>query len=193
MLEDVIFSFNWIDLFFLVLIFRIFYISYKTGLVTECFKFLGTVSAVYLSLHYYDTFTDLIYSRFLTQKFPLKFADFLSFVILSILGYLIVVSIRGIFERFIKIEAIPNLNKFAGMLFGAARAALLVSLVSFTLAISSVKYLENSVRDSYLAWRLFKVAPTTYSWLWSSVVSKFMLGKEPNKIVSNVQEDFYQR
>ncbi|MBU0709448.1 MAG: CvpA family protein, partial [Candidatus Omnitrophica bacterium] len=192
-LKEIIFKFNWIDLFFLVLIIRIFYVSYKTGLVTECFKFLGAISAVYLSLHYYTTFSDLIYSRFLTQKLPLDFIDFLSFIILSILGYLIIVSIRGIFVRFIKIEAMPNLNKFAGMLFGAARAVLVVSLISFTLTISSVSYLENSVKDSYLAWRLFKAAPVTYSWLWNSLVAKFMPSKESNKIVSGVERGFHQR
>ncbi|MFH1354602.1 MAG: CvpA family protein [Candidatus Omnitrophota bacterium] len=193
MLKEIIFRFNWLDLLFLVLIARILYVSYKTGLVTECFKFLGAISAVYISLHYYNTFTDLFYSRFPAQKLPLNFIDFLSFIILSLLGYLIIVSIRGIFVRFIKIEAMPNLNQFAGMLFGAARAALVVSLISFALAISSVRYLENSVKDSYLAWHLFKAAPVTYSWLWNSLVSKFILSKESNKNVFNVQEGFYQR
>ncbi|MBU1905465.1 MAG: hypothetical protein KJ923_00500, partial [Candidatus Omnitrophica bacterium] len=78
-------------------------------------------------------------------------------------------------------------------LFGAARAVLVVSLLSFALAISSVSYLENSVKDSYLAWRLFKAAPVTYSWLWNSLAAKFMPSKESNKIVSDVEGGFYQR
>ncbi|MBU1090630.1 MAG: CvpA family protein, partial [Candidatus Omnitrophica bacterium] len=151
------------------------------------------ISAVYLSLHYFTTLSDLIQSRFPAQKSPLEFIDFLSFITLSILGYLIFVSIRGIFVRFIKIEAMPNLNSIGGMLFGAARAVLVVSLLSFALAISSVSYLENSVGDSYLAWRLFKAAPVTYSWLWNSLAAKFMPSKESNKIVSDVEGGFYQR
>ena len=44
---------NWVDIFAVILLIRVCYISIKTGFLTEIFKLLGTVCAILLACHYY--------------------------------------------------------------------------------------------------------------------------------------------
>ncbi len=193
MLLGIIKQFNWVDILVIIILFRIGYIAIKNGLLWEFFKLLGTILAVYLSLHYYTLLSDMMGQRLpsIKEKAPLEFLDFLSFVVLAIIGYLIFVSLRIVFHRFIKMEAVPNLNKWGGLVLGIGRGFLLAGLITFMLAISSINYLRNSVNDSYSGRQLFKVVPNTYSWLWNNIASKFMTGEKFNKTILEVQKDLH--
>jgi uncharacterized membrane protein required for colicin V production len=177
MLLEMIKQFNWLDILIIIILFRIGYIATKIGIPVEFFKFLATIVALYLSLHYYTNLSD-----WLVQRVP----NFLSFLFLAIVGYLILVPPRMVFSRFIKMEATPNLNKWGGLVLGIARGFLLVSLVTFTLVISGSGYLKKSVTNSYLARRVFNVAPKTYAWLWKAIVSKFMSGEKLNEAIPSL-------
>jgi uncharacterized membrane protein required for colicin V production len=193
MLLNIISQLNWVDLVIIILLFRIGYIAIKNGLSVEIFKLLGTILAIYASLHYYTITSDYVRSLINKEEVPLEFLDFLSFSVLAILSYLAFVLLRSIFYRFIKMEAVPRLNKWGGFVLGLGRAFLLVGLVVFALVISSVTYLRNSAAGSYSGRRLFNVAPSAYSWLWNSIASKFMSGEKFNKAIAEVQENFAQK
>lgn len=190
MLTDIIKQFNWLDILVIIILFRIGYISVKTGVPVEFFKLLGTLATIYLSLHYYTTLADWIVQRtpLAKEKAPLEFLDFVSFLFLAIVGYFIFISLRVVFSRFIRMEATPNLNRFAGLALGIARGFLLAGLIIFMLVISSSSYLRNSVINSYLGKRMFKIAPNTYSWLWNKVASKFVSGEKLNETLLEVQK-----
>lgn len=190
MLTDIIKQFNWIDILVIIILFRISYISVKTGVPVEFFKLLGMLATIYLSLHYYTTLADWVVQRtpLAKEKAPLEFLDFVSFLFLAIVGYFIFISLRIVFSRFIRMEAAPNLNRFAGLALGIARGFLLAGLIIFMLVISSSSYLRNSVINSYLGKRMFKVAPNTYSWLWNKVASKFASGEKLNQTLLEVQK-----
>ncbi len=183
-------QFNWVDILVIILLLRIGYIAIKNGIAAEFFKLPGIISAIYLSLHYYTALSDWIKSYvFAKQKMPLRFLDFLVCLVLAIIGYLIFVLLRSIFCRFVKMEAVPTLSKWGGLVLGVARGFLLVSLVVFMLAISSISYLKNSVKNSYSGQQLFNVATGTYSWLFNAVASKFIPGEKFNKTIFEDQED----
>jgi len=188
MLLDTIKQFNWVDILVVILLFRIGYIAIKNGLAVGFFKLLGALFAIYLSLHYYTGLSDFVRGRIGIKKLPLEFLDFLFFVALASLGYLIFVLLRTVFCHFIKTEAAPKLNQWGGFILGAVRGFLCVGLITFMLAISSVSYLKNSVKDSYSGRYLFKFTTDTYSWLWNAVTSKFMTGEKFNKTILEVQE-----
>jgi len=185
---QVIRQFNWVDIFVIILLFRICYIAIKNGLVSELFKLSGTILAVYLSLHYYTFLSDIVRQRFITQKLSLEFLDFLCFVFLAVLGYLALVILRQVFSYFIKMEALPLLNKWGGLILGISRGFLLSSLVIFVLFISSITYLKNSVIDSYFGRRLFKIAPTTYGKVWFGFASKFIPQEKYNSTIQEVEQ-----
>lgn len=192
MILETIKRFNWIDILAVIILFRIGYVSVKNGLKVEIFKLLGTLAAVYLSLHYYTTFSDSLAERIHLSKerMPLEFMDLLSFVSLSIIGYLIFVSIRAVFYRFLKMEATAKLNFWGGFILGIGRGILLIGLIIFILVISSIGYFKNSVINSYSGRYLFKIAPATYESLWNGLASKFMVGEKFNETIIEVQKDF---
>jgi uncharacterized membrane protein required for colicin V production len=192
MLLNILRQTNWLDIITVIALFRICYIAMDKGLLVEFFKLLGTISALYLSMHYYTPVSDFFRERIDLEVVPLKFLDFIFFALLGIISYLIFVLLRSVCQRFVKVQIAPRLNKWAGLVLGLARAYLFIGLVIYMLAISSVIYLEDSVVGSYLGMRCFKIAPKTYSWIWNSIASKFMKREKFNNTVLEIQEDFTQ-
>jgi uncharacterized membrane protein required for colicin V production len=192
---EIIKKLNWVDLFVIILLFRIGYVAIKSGFSVELFKLLGTTAAIYMSLHYYTAFSDWIakssHIPISKESMPLEFMDFISFLILAIAGYIIFVGLRIGLYRFIKMEAVPVLNKWGGLVLGILRGFLLAGLIIFMLAISTLTYLRNSAIKSYLGKGLFKVAPATYSWLWGNITSKFMTNEKFNKTILEVSEGLH--
>lgn len=187
---EAITHFNFVDIIIVILSLRICYIAFKMGLPVELFKFLGIIFTTYISLHYYISLSDLLQHWFFPKEMPLEFLDFLIFIILAIGGYLGFIVLRSIFHRFIKLEASPRLSQFGGLILGFARAFFTAGLLVYILMISSVKYLNDSVKSSYLGNRCYAVAPQTYSWLWNNLVSKFSAKGKLNPTVAEVMQRF---
>lgn len=191
MVLDTLKQFNWVDILCIIVLFRVAFISMKSGFSTEVFKLSGTILAAYISFHYYTLFSDAFTSRFgLKEIMPIPFMDFLCFLILALLGYLVFVLLRITFYRFINVEAVNNLNRWGGLVLGVLRGVLLSSLIMFTLVISTLTYLKKSAADSYSRRYIFNIAPNTYTWIWNTITSKFMSQESYSKTVSEVQEDF---
>ena len=190
MLIDIIKQSNWVDIFVIILFFRICYISYKTGFSISLFKLLGTLAALYLAMHYYTWVSDLLTKVFSLKAFPLEFLDFLCFVFLVLFGYLIFVFLRMLLNRFMRMEALPSFNNWVGLLLGAGRGILVVALFVFMMVISTVSYLKKSIVTSYIGPRIFEIAPDTYSWIWGNIVSKFAVTETYNQAVSEIEKDF---
>lgn len=184
---------NFLDIFIVILLFRICYIAYNTGLAIESFKLLGVIFATYISLHYYTSVSDTIQRNLLPKGMPLEFADFLIFLTLAIVAYLGFVVIRSIFYRFIKLEAVPAFSKFGGLFLGIVRGLFVTGLLVYVLSISSISYLTSSVKHSYLGRRTFLISPTTYGWLWNNICSKFSAKEKFNSTVNEVIDRFNRK
>ncbi len=190
MTTEIIKEFNWIDIFIVIIIFRTGYIALKKGIQIEAFKFLGTVLAVYLSLHYYIIAADFLRQNPIAQKLPKEFLDLVSFVSLAVIGYVIFLLLRNIFEQFMKGQAVTNFYKWAGLFCGLMRGYLLCGLIIFIFALSGVGYLLNSAKHSYLGKQIFSVAPHTYDLIRNTVTSKIFTAEKYNQAVTEVQSNF---
>jgi hypothetical protein len=124
---------------------------------------------------------------------PLAFADFIIFLLLVLLVYLLFVLLRIAFYRFLKMEAAPNLNRYGGILLGLIRWFFTTGLAVYILMISSVTYLGDSVKRSYLGSRFSSVSADTYSWLWGAVFSKFSPQEKMNPVVNEVKNSFSKK
>ena len=178
---------NWVDIFALIILIRTSYIATRNTLPIELFKLLGTAAAVYLSLHYYIAFSSFLKDNF-GINIPFKFLEFSSFLILAMLGYVIFFLARWLFYRFLKIEAVPDLERWGALILSIARGILLAGFVLFILVFTNLNYFKNSVRDSYSGKILIEVPVVTYSSLWDGVMSKFFTTEKFNKSVLEVQE-----
>lgn len=190
MLMNILKQINWVDIFVALLILRILYISAKTGVVVEVFKLIGIIVTIYISLHYYTTFSDYLINRVPVKQLSLKFLDFVTFVSLVFLTYALFVLIRNLFCHFIKMEAEPALSKWGGFILGIFRGVLAASLIISILSISSINYLNDSARKSYFGGRLFGISLRAYSVLWNNLMSKFMTNEKFNKQVLKIQDTF---
>ncbi|MFA6358558.1 MAG: CvpA family protein [Candidatus Omnitrophota bacterium] len=193
MISGAIPQFNYLDVLIVIVLIRICCIALAMGLTIEIFKFLGVIFATYISLHYYVSVSDIVQRTFLPKGMPLEFLDFLVFVVLVLAGYAGFAALRVVFYRFIKLESIPWLNKIGGLVLGVIRWFFVVGLLVFTLNISSISYLSNSVRHSYLGSRAFSISPNTYSWLWKNIFSKFSGKEKFNSTVSEAVDKFNQK
>jgi len=194
MLLNILNQINWVDIFVLILGVRICYIAVKNGFPVELFKLIGTIAAIYLSLHYYVALSGYIREWLsMGDRLPGDFLQFIVFLALAIAGYCVFMVLRSISYMFLKMEAVSTLNKWGSLILGIARAALLVSLIMFTFVVSSVGYFNDSVKASYTGKYLFMVAPGTYSWLWNNLVSKFAAGEKYNATVTLTSEEFFAK
>jgi uncharacterized membrane protein required for colicin V production len=149
-------------------------------LPVQLFWFLGSIAAVYLSLHYYSSLAAFLGKRFPAHGMPAEYWNLITFILLAVVGYLFFVLLQKLFARYITMQATPRLNKYGGLVLGAMRGIMVAGLIIFLFSISSVAYLQNTVSHSYAGQHLFKVAPATYTWLWKNIMSKFMTSEHPN-------------
>lgn len=153
-------GFNWVDVFFVILLTRICYIGFKNGFVPEIFRALGIVLAFIFSFNNYT-----LLSRFLS--IPLKGMgaelDAVSFVFIFL-------AIVFIFKAFSVVACLflggPDIswpNRMAGLLVGFGRGILLASLIYTLFVNSPFEYLTKSARDrAFLSCYISGVAPYVY-------------------------------
>lgn len=193
MLLDIIKQFNWVDILVLIILFRICYVAAKNGFTIEIFKLPGTILAIYLGMHYYILLGNILHGYIGEEIIPLEFLDFISFVFLATLGYLFFLILRAAFSRFLKLEAVAVLNRWGGLILGIGRAFLLASLAIFMLYISSTDYFKESAKKSYSGAKLFKIAPSTYSFVLDNFIAKFWPKEKYNEIIPEVEQNFFSK
>ena len=175
---------NWIDVAMLVLLIRIVFIGIKTGFVTELFKLIGVLSAVFIGFHYY-TFLAVFISK--KTSWSLDVMEFLFFVLLVFLTVLAVKYLRDGFLMIFKFETTnPGVNQWGAGLFSVIRALFLASLIMFGILLSRVEWLQKETLTSVSQKLALKVAPNTYSFLFDNFVGKLFAGQKFNDQSVNV-------
>lgn len=184
---------NFVDIIIIIIALRICYIAAQMGLVIEFFKLAGVLFSTYIALHYYTSLSDVIARFFFSKEMPLEFIDFLVFLILTIAAYLGSIVLRSIFYRYMKLEAVPTINRIGGIALGIIRAYFLIGLSVFILSISSVNYLSSSVKHSHLGSRSFSISPRAYNWIFNSIISKFSTKEKLNPTIEEVSTKFNRK
>lgn len=190
MFLEILSKLNFFDFLILIILIRICCLGAKMGFSVEIFKLLGVTFSTYLGLHYYTVISALIPGQFLPKRVPTGVIDFAIFILLISIGYLFFIFLRNLLFRFIQFNAIPKVNQFVGFVLGIGRGFLVVGLLSFTLVISNVTYLSNSVKHAYLGQPALSISPQVYDWLWMSVFSKFFPEEKLNLEIREVISKF---
>lgn len=193
MLPGILSRINWIDVFVVMLFIRISYVALKTGFPIELFKLLGAFLSVYLAMHYYTSLSSSLAQKLNLKTLSAEVLNFAAFIFLAVLGYLVFMFLRVIFCRFIKMDAVPGLNRWGALLLGMARGFLLASLILYIFVISPLAYFGDSLEKSYCAKGIFKIAPFAYRAAWDGVASKFFTGEKVNETVLENSGFFSQK
>ncbi len=156
-------KFNWVDIFCLILLFRIGYISFKNGIFTEIFKFFAILVGIVVGLHFYDVSGKFIETHiFLPSWISQEFAIIGIILLIYLLFFLLKLCIQKIMSA--KFE--QQVDRGGALFFGVIRSFLTVSMVLVCLNLLPVKYIQRSIWDCSLsAPVIIKIAPLTYKYI----------------------------
>ncbi|MFA5157072.1 MAG: CvpA family protein [Candidatus Omnitrophota bacterium] len=192
MLLGIFRQFNWLDVFIVFLLLKIIYAAVKNGFIVELFKFLGTVFSVYIAFHYFTILSDFFMRRVPEEHgFPLEFMDYVVCLALLVSVYLVSVFLRSLFCHFVKMEAVPTLSKWGGLILGIGRGLIAASLVVFMMFVSTTNYLSASAKDSYIGRRIFNVSISTYTAVWDGLMNKLAPKEKYNNTVTEIQQSYF--
>jgi len=155
-------KFNWVDIFFVILLFRTCYIGFKNGLLPEFFRLSGLFLAFILSLNNYILISDFLakHAKFTGLKADITgfLAIFLSVILIFKLLVVLAVKILGVSEN------VSLANKIVGLALGLTRGVLLIGLVYILFIHSPVEYFYKSAKEKSLSGPYASlVAPFAYN------------------------------
>jgi uncharacterized membrane protein required for colicin V production len=163
----------------------VIYISLSTGIGAEIFKFMGTVAGAFIALHYYTAATKFTADK-VEALMPAETVEIILFAALFYAGYLFFVFIRMLLKKFITTEVVPTVSRWGGLLVGGFRGIMMISVILYAMLIPQQSYIEKSVKRSFSGIPLVYIAPSSYQWLWDTLLSKFMADEHFNRVVFEI-------
>ena len=177
-------SINWVDVALAALLFRVVFVSVQSGFITEVFKFLGVITALFVSLHWYAYLAATIASK-TTLSMPVW--EGIIFITLNVLVMLAFKFLRMGVMLLFKVETThQGFDKYGSGFLGAGRALLICSLVIFALLLMRNPYAQRQTMASWGYKIAAKAAPQTYKFLYDNVIGKLMEGQHFNADVFTV-------
>lgn len=152
-LSEILSRINWVDILILLLLFRISYVGFIRGLGSEIIPFLGILVALIISLHYYSKWGKFITSH---TPIPIAFSELLSFLgLVFVIKYIFHLIESLIAGKIVTINIASLYDNIGGLIIGAIRGILLVSLVLIALDIAPFDYIDYSINKKSLMGRKF--------------------------------------
>ena len=154
-------KFNWVDIFFIILLFRTCYVSFKNGLLPEIFRLLGLFLAFIISFNNYILASDFLakHARLTGLKAEVTGFIFIFLTVLLIFKLLALAADKLLGNS----ENVSFANKIVGLAFGLLRGVLFIGLFYFFFIHSPVDYFYKSAKEkSFSATYVSLVAPFAY-------------------------------
>lgn len=184
MITHLIKSINWVDAALAFLFIRMIFVGVKNGFISEFFKFLGVVAAVFVSLHFYS-----FLAAWVAAKTNLSW-DYLDLVIFAGLWFAVSLFFKflgdGILLLF-KVETThQGFDKYAAGILAVARGILVCSLTIFLILLAHNGPGTRMTLHSYSYKIAGRAAVSTYSFLYNNLVDKLFTGEHYNAAVAQV-------
>jgi uncharacterized membrane protein required for colicin V production len=184
MLTHLIKSINWVDAALVFLFIRMIFVGIKNGFISEFFKFLGVVAAVFVSLHYYS-----FLAAWVAEKTNFSW-DYWNLVIFAGLWFAVTFFFKlfrdGILLLF-KAETIhQGFDKYAAGIVAVARGILVCSLTIFLILLTYNGPVTRMTLHSYSYKIAGRAGVSTYSFLYNNLVSKLFAGEHFNTAAPKV-------
>lgn len=141
---------NWVDIFALILLLRISYVSSLIGVGKQILPLITLVLILSIILYGYSDIASFFTSRY---SFTPSTCEFVSYAVMGCLFFVIyhfVSRISGFFASPGEI-AVGGIEKIGGTFLGILRAIIIVGILAIGLLLAPVKFTEDSVKSSYSA------------------------------------------
>ncbi|MFH1189960.1 MAG: CvpA family protein [Candidatus Omnitrophota bacterium] len=170
---DILTKINWIDVLTAIIIVRIGYVALQDGLSHEIFPLIGTAATACISARYYSDLAVFVQAR---TGLPVHSLDLVAFVLLVVCVGLIFKLARALVDILVKVTWHPLVEKFGGLIFGLARASVVVSLLLMMMSLTPLSYLNYSIKERSLSGPYFlKVVPEIsgrLAWMFPAIANK---------------------
>ena len=184
MITHLIKSINWIDVALLFLLMRMIFVGVKNGFISEFFKLLGVITAVFVSLHYYSHFAAVAAKK---TNFSWQYWDFLIFAALWFAVAFVFKFMRmGALVLFKAETTHQGFDQYASGAVAVGRGILVCSLTIFLILLTHNGPLSRTTLHSYGYKIAGRAAVSTYSFLYNNVVAKLFAGQQYNAAAAQV-------
>jgi len=184
MLTHLIKSINWVDAALVFLFIRMIFVGVKNGFISEFFKFLGVVTAVFVSLHFYSFLAAWVAQK---TNFSSDYWDLVIFAGLWLAVTLFFKLLRDGILILFKVETNhQGFDKYAAGILAVARGILVCSLTIFLILLAHNGPVTRMALHSYSYKIAGRAAVSTYSFLYNHLVDKLFAGEHYNASAAKV-------
>ena len=184
MITHLIKSINWVDVALLVLLIRTIFVGVKNGFLSEFFKCLGVIIAVFLSLHYYSQL-----AQWVVLKTHINWAywDLVIFAGIWLAVAVFFKFFRDMVLLLFKAETThEGFDRYAAGIVAVGRGILVCSLSIFMVLLAQNTTMTRMTLRSYGYKIAGRASVMTYSFLYNNLVSKLFAGEHYNAAAPNV-------
>lgn len=169
---------NLIDLFMAIIIAVVIHSGARKGISTEIFKLFGMFCAIFVALHYYARFADVLRVQFFGKDAS---TELTAIIILSVLIVVIFLLISRGWSLILKYEFHQKVDWYGGIIIALARSYFVCGLVFFILLLSNHKYISSEAWRSVSRITFRYVAVDFYKTTYTLLISKMFPGEKVNK------------
>lgn len=117
---------TWLDILLLVVFIVFAVLGFARGLIAEVFSLLSWVAALYMGAHYGEIARPLLEGWVTTEKYQ----GLIACLLVGILTFAVVSVVGALLGKSINASIFAPINRMLGLLFGAARGAIVIALLT---------------------------------------------------------------
>ena len=153
------FGANWFDFIWAIALVFGIWNGLRTGLLGEIIRFAGWVLMIWLGMRYYIPVGDWVKA---TANFDEEPARLTAFVAIVLVVYLVMLVIRKVGHRWmVKTKSAASLENFGGMILGALRMALVMTVLTIWLTLTRSPFWHKQVsHGSVCSGAVLRTVPT---------------------------------
>jgi uncharacterized membrane protein required for colicin V production len=147
----------------------------RAGIVAEVFRLIGILCTIFVVLHYYVGFADVLRDQLFGEKIA---TEFLAFSILTIVLVVLFILISKGWVLVLKIDFHKRIDAYGGAVLSLVRSYFVCGLIFFALALAQHQNASPMVWQSASS-RIFRyVAIDSYRATYAVLIEKFFPSKE---------------
>ena len=169
---------NIVDFFMAIVIVTIICSGARKGIIAEVFKLLGIFCTIFVTLHYYERFADVLRIQFFEKEAS---TEFFAFSVLGILTFVTFVLISKGWILILKIKFHEKIDRYGGAVLSLARSYFACGLIFFVLLLANHEYVLLRARKSVSRDILRYVAVDFYRAAYSALIEEFFPNEKLNE------------
>jgi uncharacterized membrane protein required for colicin V production len=184
MLTQFFLSINWVDVALAVAFARIVFVSVKTGFIAELCRVLGTIIAVFVTLHWYSWVATAIGKKISLSPHILQL---ITFILLWAIILLIMRFVRIGLMMLFKVETThKGFDQYAAGVLSVGRGLLVCSLIIYAIFLTHHKALTGMAHKSWSNQIVGRAAVKTYGFLHNHVIGKIFPASQYNNAIEEI-------